>query len=876
MPAVDRQGSICVAEQRMRAILDQRRIIEVAPNLRVEPWLRWNFQMIAWTVLLSGLALLPYTYIIIHDTVDRTFSATWMYPLLRVAGSVLAITAIQLIIQFRILAIVRDCSTVYVADHLFQGEIPNAWDPSLRARDCLRAVRDHVDFRSQRKARQCTGIDSTNQNTDTVEDPPVDSFKRPFKHVDSFTPFPNTSGRTPGQRAFFNVSIILFGISLVMGMAATGVGYIGCFKIVQSATNGTGPSIWLGLEIVLSLLRMGMWAVNPTTDDPPEPITILEKAPHETKKFRIGWMLENSIFVADFHAVIIDFPRQPGAHAQTTGTLMVQYLTQGLGVPQQQVYHLLEPNAQVIEQTLRALAERTDIRNGSPIIIYVSDHTNTQRPWRIGDQELGLLYSSFFNLIRLITQNKGDNVVIILDASYPGLEPDAAIGLEMQPFVILAASSEGLVAAVDDDEHLGLFTKSLIALLKSSKFEELTYQGLIARVQLGTTRTETYSGWVATGGWSVGGIHDQSHVGFSGSSSQRRVTEVTASVGISGRTGFGASFGMTRFSGTSVETETRPDWPRPRCIGAMKNRPIFNGLKKSVQTSVDSELMLGQRILPQYRGTRVRNGLTSHHWVHYTDVKLLTQVKNSRSNPNLTGDYIGEQFRIGPRSIDYMKICARWTRKRKVQPSSLWCKLESNGRARLAWISMPSLWMCTDLQFEDEFLGDSLHTSGSGRKRDDTGRILSGMGTDLEGGLGELDKFTNAYTIVGAMDIMPPKMLVSNAASRNEQSPPVTRRELFNTSEQNINVRIGLRNCMRIAKPVLHTERAGLRGWENISQSVRWQFLHQQSLISAYVAGRDARVEFEETGPQLWGQSFVKGLIRWRIPIYTCLNISNP
>ncbi|KAJ7310103.1 hypothetical protein DFH08DRAFT_1046685 [Mycena albidolilacea] len=504
-----------------------------------------------------------------------------------------------------------------------------------------------------------------------------------------------------------------------MGMTATGIGYIRCFKIVQSATNGAGLSIWLGLEIILSLLRMGMRAVNPTTDDPLEPITILEKAPHEAKKFCIGcWRIASSLWTS----------------MPLSSTSLVNLV---LGVLQQQVYHLLEPNAQVIEQTLRALAERTDIRNGSPITIYVSDHTNTQRPWRIGDQELELLYSSFFNLIRLIAQNKGDNVVIMLNASYPGLEPDVAINLEMQPFVILAACSEGLVAAVDDDEHLGLFTKSLIALLKSSKFEELTYQGLIARVQLGTTRTEMYSGWVASGGWSV--------VAFM---IRATVTEVTASVGISSRTGFGASFGMTRFSGTSVETETRPDWPRPSCIGAMKNRPIFSGLKKSVQTSVDSERSVITLVLELTIGY----------------IKLLTQVKNSRvkwsrkglhgSNPNLTDDYIGEQFRIGPRSIDiaYIEICTRydswysrvlrieffeylvlsferksvllecnntsherskWTRKKKVQPSSLWCKLESNGRARLAWISMPSLWISTGLQFENEFLGESLHYGSS-------------------------------------------------------------------------------------------------------------------------------------------------------------------
>lgn len=106
----DTDDSISVAEQKVRTILEGRRPIEVVPNLYSKAWMWWNFQMLGWTITLSGLGLLPYVYIITHDIGHRPFSLTWMYPLFRVAGSALTATMIQLVIQLRILTIVRHCS----------------------------------------------------------------------------------------------------------------------------------------------------------------------------------------------------------------------------------------------------------------------------------------------------------------------------------------------------------------------------------------------------------------------------------------------------------------------------------------------------------------------------------------------------------------------------------------------------------------------------------------------------------------------------------------------------------------------------------------------------------------------------------------------
>ena len=47
------------------------------------------------------------------------------------------------------------------------------------------------------------------------------------------------------------------------------MGYVGCFNIVQNSASTSGPVSWLCLEAGLSLVRLAIWAWNPTGDDAP-------------------------------------------------------------------------------------------------------------------------------------------------------------------------------------------------------------------------------------------------------------------------------------------------------------------------------------------------------------------------------------------------------------------------------------------------------------------------------------------------------------------------------------------------------------------------------------------------------------------------------
>jgi hypothetical protein len=63
---------------------------------------------------------------------------------------------------------------------------------------------------------------------------------------------------------------------LLFGLVASVVGYVGCFSVVQNSTSNAGPVSWLCLEAGLSVIRLVIWAWNPTTDDAP-PLEIILK-----------------------------------------------------------------------------------------------------------------------------------------------------------------------------------------------------------------------------------------------------------------------------------------------------------------------------------------------------------------------------------------------------------------------------------------------------------------------------------------------------------------------------------------------------------------------------------------------------------------------
>ena len=87
----------------------------------------------------------------------------------------------------------------------------------------------------------------------------------------------DTSGEPAGQKKKRQMDALtwLLLFFLFIGIGASVAGYVGCFSVVQSSTSTIGPFTWLALEVLLSLMRLGIWARNPKCDDaPPLEITL--------------------------------------------------------------------------------------------------------------------------------------------------------------------------------------------------------------------------------------------------------------------------------------------------------------------------------------------------------------------------------------------------------------------------------------------------------------------------------------------------------------------------------------------------------------------------------------------------------------------------
>ena len=173
----------------------------------------WNIKMMATTALLSAFSIAPYIFLNLGtNNLNTSTKLTWIFPVLRATGGFITATHIQLLIQRRITTL----SDQYIVKR------------------------------------------------DPLPNPVVDE-----EAVVQVEP-----GDTKKHQIDVRTWLMLF--LLVIGLVASVVGYVGCFSVVQNSTSSVGPVSWLCLEVGLSVIRLAIWAWNPTGDDAP-PLEIILK-----------------------------------------------------------------------------------------------------------------------------------------------------------------------------------------------------------------------------------------------------------------------------------------------------------------------------------------------------------------------------------------------------------------------------------------------------------------------------------------------------------------------------------------------------------------------------------------------------------------------
>ena len=181
----------------------------------------WNFKMVATTLLLCIFSIAPYIYLNLGAN-SLTKSATWVFPVLRATGGFISATLIQLLIQRQI--------TI----------LSNKYLEYLVSRD-----------------------QQPKPNTD------IEAVIKPG----------DTKKRQMDARTWLLLCILL------IGLVASVVGYVGCFSVVQNSASTFGPVSWLCLEAGLSIIRLAIWAWNPTGDDAPPLEITLELDEYDHKPF---------------------------------------------------------------------------------------------------------------------------------------------------------------------------------------------------------------------------------------------------------------------------------------------------------------------------------------------------------------------------------------------------------------------------------------------------------------------------------------------------------------------------------------------------------------------------------------------------------------
>ena len=195
-----------IIENRMDALIDELNIDKNRITGVSHKSVGWNIKMIAATALLCALSITPYIYLnLVANKLDLKRGTIWVFPILRSTGGFITATLIQLLIQRRVTTI----SDEYLVKR--DQELP-AGNGDVEA---ARAVA------SETKKYQ------------------MDARTWPLIFL------------------------------LFIGLLASVVGYVGCFSIVQNSSSSSGPVSWLCLEVGLSVVRLAIWAWNPTEDDAP-------------------------------------------------------------------------------------------------------------------------------------------------------------------------------------------------------------------------------------------------------------------------------------------------------------------------------------------------------------------------------------------------------------------------------------------------------------------------------------------------------------------------------------------------------------------------------------------------------------------------------
>ena len=320
-PLIAMDGTRFTAETRLLEILKEKHI-EDPEHLSVE-WksTEWNVTLVVCTIVAAVFSVIPYVAVILPGFRHSVVHSPWIFPLLRTVGSSLAVVCCQFLIQSRIISLMKNRIIFMIMDRMLVDDIklkneerngPDSkdldtheqkndldldvhgqnvfqWDENRPSEECLWDLEQYLYSQSSPNdgpdegnlpaspsikrfaTEKCRDRRDVSIQMDTFE------FSNPEAIRDKLRDLRNEHTRFSSlNRAFYFIAWTVLSLSL----PATVAGYIGCFTLV-SGSRGKGPLIWLFLEGALSIIRILLWAWNPSFDERTDITVKLKLTNHE-------------------------------------------------------------------------------------------------------------------------------------------------------------------------------------------------------------------------------------------------------------------------------------------------------------------------------------------------------------------------------------------------------------------------------------------------------------------------------------------------------------------------------------------------------------------------------------------------------------------
>jgi len=275
-PLIAMDGTHYVAEMCLMEILKEKHI-EDPERVSVE-WksTEWNVMLVLCIMVATVCSVIPYAALVSPRFRPSVVHSPWIFPLLRTVGGSLATVCCQFLIQSRVISLMKSRIVFMIMNRVLLDDLKsksNKSDQDIRSQNAFRWGKNDPSEEclwnlEQYLRSQCSNTQrSTEENHDRPRDISIPmgtfEFTKPQDVLNKLHDVRNEHIHTSSfNRAFIFTSWIILSLSL----PATVAGYIGCFTLV-SGSRGNGPLIWLLLEAGLSIIRILVWAWNPSFDE---------------------------------------------------------------------------------------------------------------------------------------------------------------------------------------------------------------------------------------------------------------------------------------------------------------------------------------------------------------------------------------------------------------------------------------------------------------------------------------------------------------------------------------------------------------------------------------------------------------------------------